>query len=124
MVERKSFPGRVVSGDLGWGAFLGNVVGGPVWTMGCEPVVIRWPPLRLARVRCERVSVVVVCPLFSPMSIDEEVSVRALGRAIGLDVHRDFCEVAICEEGKVRSAERVDSSPEALEMLAASLGPD
>jgi len=103
---------------------LGNVVGGPVWTMGCEPVVIRWPPLRLARVRCERVSVVVVCPLFSPMSIDEEVWVRALGRAIGLDVHRDFCEVAICEEGKVRSAERVDSSPEALEMLAASLGPD
>jgi transposase len=50
--------------------------------------------------------------------------VRALGRAIGLDVHRDFCEVAICEEGRVRSAGRVDSSPEALEMLAASLGPD
>ena len=103
---------------------MGNVVGGPVWTMGCEPVVIRWSPLRLARGRCERVSVVVVRPLFFPMSIDEEVSVRALGRAIGLDVHRDFCEVAICEEGKVRSAERVDSSPEALEMLAASLGPD
>jgi transposase len=50
--------------------------------------------------------------------------VRALGRAIALDVHRDFCEVAICEEGKVRSAGRVDSSPEALGALAASLGPD
>jgi transposase len=39
-------------------------------------------------------------------------------------VHRDFCEVAICEEGKVRSAGRVDSTPEAVEALAASLGPD
>jgi transposase len=45
-------------------------------------------------------------------------------RAIGLDVHRDFCEVAICEEGKVRLAGRVESSPEALGALAASLGPD
>jgi transposase len=50
--------------------------------------------------------------------------VREPGRAIGLDVHRDFCEVAICEEGKVRSAGRVDSTPEAVEALAASLGPD
>jgi transposase len=50
--------------------------------------------------------------------------VRELSRAIGLDVHRDFCEVAICEEGKVRSAGRVDSSPEALGVLATSLGPD
>ena len=24
---------------------------------------------------------------------------RSAGRAIGLDVHRDFCEVAICEDG-------------------------
>jgi hypothetical protein len=29
---------------------------------------------------------------------------RWVGRAIGLDVHRDFCEVAICEDGDVRSA--------------------
>ena len=50
--------------------------------------------------------------------------VREPGRAIGLDVHREFCEVAICEEGKVRSAGRVDSSPEAVEALAASLGAD
>ena len=32
--------------------------------------------------------------------------VRWVGRAIGLDVHRDFCVVAICEDGKVRSAGR------------------
>ena len=44
-------------------------------------------------------------------------------RAIGLDVHRDFCEVAICEAGRVRSAGRIETSPEALELFAASLGP-
>ena len=47
--------------------------------------------------------------------------VRWVGRAIGLDLHRDFCEVAICEEGVVRSAGRVATTPEALEALAASL---
>jgi alkylation response protein AidB-like acyl-CoA dehydrogenase len=31
--------------------------------MGFEPVFTRWPPLRLARVCREHVSVVVVCPL-------------------------------------------------------------
>ena len=41
----------------------------------------------------------------------------------GLDVHRDFCEVAICEDGVVRSAGRVETAPEGLELLAASLAP-
>jgi hypothetical protein len=45
------------------------------------------------------------------------------GRAIGLDLHRDFCEVAICEDGVVRSAGRVKLAPEGLEALAASLVP-
>jgi transposase len=43
-------------------------------------------------------------------------------RSIGLDVHRDFCEVAIVEEGRLRSAGRVSASPEALEQFARSLG--
>ena len=47
--------------------------------------------------------------------------VRWVGRAIGLDVHRDFCVVAICEDGKVRSAGRVPSTPEGLGALAESL---
>jgi len=47
--------------------------------------------------------------------------VRWVGRAIGLDVHRDFCVVAICEDGKVRSGGRVPSTPEGLAMLAESL---
>ena len=45
------------------------------------------------------------------------------GRSIGLDVHLEFCEVAVCEDGQVRSAGRVESRPEALEVLAASLLP-
>ena len=48
---------------------------------------------------------------------------RWVGRAIGLDVHRDFCVVAICEDGKVRSAGRVPSTPAGLELLAESLLP-
>jgi len=47
--------------------------------------------------------------------------VRWVGRAIGLDVHRDFCVVAICVDGVVRSAGRVPSTPEGLAMLAESL---
>ena len=48
---------------------------------------------------------------------------RWVGRAIGLDVHRDFCVVAICEDGVVRSAGRVPGTPEAIEALAESLEP-
>src|ERR1700751_5901219 len=49
--------------------------------------------------------------------------VRWVGRAIGLDVHRDFCVVAICENGKTRSAGRVPSTPEGIKALAESLLP-
>jgi hypothetical protein len=48
---------------------------------------------------------------------------RWVGRAIGLDVHRDFCVVAICEDGNVRSAGRVPSTPDGLRLLAESLLP-
>jgi transposase len=41
-----------------------------------------------------------------------------------LDVHRDFCEVAIAEAGEVRSAGRIETTPEALELFAQSLGRD
>ena len=47
--------------------------------------------------------------------------VRWVGRAIGLDVHRDFCVVAICEDGVTRSAGRVPSTPEGIGTLAESL---
>jgi len=46
---------------------------------------------------------------------------RWAGRAIGLDVHREFCEVAICEHGQVRSGGRVPATPEGIGTLAQSL---
>jgi transposase len=91
--------------------------------MGFEPALFRWPPLRLARLRLERVSLVVVCPRVSRNSKDaEEDAVDRLGRAIGLDVHLEFCEVAIVEAGVLRSAGRIDTTPERLELFARSLG--
>jgi transposase len=39
-------------------------------------------------------------------------------------VHRDFCEVAIAENGRVRSAGRIATRVPALELFAASLTPD
>ena len=42
-------------------------------------------------------------------------------RAIALDVHRDFCEVAIGDSDGVRAAGRIKTSPEELELFAASL---
>jgi transposase len=42
-------------------------------------------------------------------------------RAVALDVHRDFCEVAIVTDGRLRSAGRIQTRPEALELFAQSL---
>jgi len=41
-------------------------------------------------------------------------------RFIGLDIHRDFCEVAISEGGPARSAGRAQSDPERLELCPES----
>ena len=45
-------------------------------------------------------------------------------RAIGLEVHLEFCEVAIAEDGGVRSAGRISTTPEEIELFARSLGAD
>ena len=45
-------------------------------------------------------------------------------RSIGLDVHRDFCEVAICQGGAARSAGRVPTLVEPLRAFAATLTAD
>ena len=42
-------------------------------------------------------------------------------RCIGLDVHREFAEVAIWEQGVVRQAGRIETTPEALRLFAESL---
>jgi transposase len=44
-------------------------------------------------------------------------------RFVGLDVHRDFCEVAVCEDGVVHGHPRVSARPSALESFARSLQP-
>jgi transposase len=44
-------------------------------------------------------------------------------RFIGLDVHKDFCEVAVIEGDACWSGPRVRSTPEDLEVFAQSLGP-
>jgi len=45
-------------------------------------------------------------------------------RSIALDVHRDFCEVAIKDESGLRLAGRIKTSLEELELFAQSLAPD
>jgi len=42
-------------------------------------------------------------------------------RCIGLDVHRDFAQVAIWEDGLVRQAGQIATTPEALRLFADSL---
>jgi len=45
-------------------------------------------------------------------------------RYLGLDIHRDFCEVAIAEDGRVRSAGRIGADPASLAAFATTLHPD
>jgi transposase len=45
-------------------------------------------------------------------------------RSIGMDVHRDFCEVAIKDESGMRLAGKVKTSVQELELFAQSLAPD
>jgi transposase len=44
-------------------------------------------------------------------------------RCIGLDVHREFAQVAIWQDGVVRQAGRIATTPEALRIFADSLAP-
>ena len=44
-----------------------------------------------------------------------------MGRCIGLDVHRDFAQVAVWEKGRVTDAGRVLTSPEGLREFAKTL---
>src|SRR5207245_11597815 len=61
------------------------------------------------------------CPPALPPTIIEEGGYM---RSVALDVHRDFCEVAIRDESGLRLAGRVKSSPEELDLFAQSLAPD
>ena len=86
--------------------------------MGCEPAVFTG---RLCdRPGCDASTnpSVSACPP-APSKPAEGRAVRS----IGLEVHRDFCVIAISENGHVRSAGKVKTSPEQPEILADSLRP-
>ena len=51
------------------------------------------------------------------------MSERSTRRFIGLDVHRDFAQVAIWEDGVVRQSGRFATTPERVHGFAADLGP-
>jgi hypothetical protein len=88
--------------------------------MGFEPG-FRWPPLRLARVRCDRESPCVVCPAVPDV---EPVVEEGVLRAIGLGVHRDFCGVGLLDACGGRARGRIATTPADLELFARSPGPD
>ena len=51
-----------------------------------------------------------------------ELKEAVLVRSVGLDVHLDFCEVALVEDGELRSAGRIATTPEQLELFARQPG--
>jgi transposase len=54
-------------------------------------------------------------------TIDRWLEGGRMRRCIGLDIHREFAEVAIWEDGIVRLAGRIETTPEALHLFAESL---
>src|SRR5213595_108597 len=89
--------------------------------MGCEPDLLCGRPCDLPGCAASTNPSLSFCPPgLPPTSIDE----GGYMRSIALDVHRDFCEVAIKDESGLRLAGRVKSSPAELELFAQSLAPD
>src|SRR6266536_3471616 len=64
--------------------------------------------------RCERGSVGVVWPACAPEVTASSRREDGMRRCIGLDVHREFAQVAIWEAGVVRQAGRIQTTPVAL----------
>src|SRR5215217_1178717 len=88
--------------------------------MGCEPVLFRGRPCDWPGCAASTNPSLSFAHLVSRVVDREEVAVRY----IGLDVHREFCEVAIAEAGRVRSAGRIRTRRAELELFAQSLGQD
>src|SRR4051812_44480768 len=87
--------------------------------MGCEPDILSGRPCDSPGCAASTYPSL----SFSPAAPPTPPSTRRGVRSFGLDVHRDFCEVAICENGRVRSAGRIATTPEALQVFADSLAP-
>jgi len=89
--------------------------------MGFEPGLFIGRPCDLSRCASSADPSLSFARRFSVLLIDQEAMKV---RDIGLDVHLDFCEVAIVEDGQVRSAGRIQTTPEQIELFAQSLAPD
>src|SRR6266545_8231171 len=94
-------------------------MGRPVrWTMGLEPELFGGRPCDLSGCAPSANASMSFARWFSRPTDERRNQVRA----IGLDVHLEFCEVAIAEGGEVRSAGRIETKPEQVELFARSLG--
>jgi hypothetical protein len=94
------------------------MMGRPVWTMGFEPGLCSVAaPCDLSGCALSANAWMSFAHWFSLKSQREEEQMRD----IALDVHLDFCEVAIAEAGEVRSAGRISTKPDELELFAQSL---
>jgi transposase len=84
--------------------------------MNREFDVVIWPPLRLARMRCERESVIVVLPAGSLLQPTTEGDMRI----VGMDIHRVAAEVVALHEGVLVKLGRIPMLRERLEAFAKS----
>ena len=92
------------------------MLGRPLFVDGLRARPSQSPPLRLARVRCERESVVVVCP---PVLLTVKRGEGGCGEVDRMDVHRDFCEVAVLDHVSGRRTRgRVPTTLAALQLDA------
>src|SRR4029453_11680061 len=105
------FPSMVLPGQ---GALKGDADGQAVRTDELRARRCSWPPLRLDPVCREHGSVHVVCPAALPHRRGKETRMRWFG----LDVHRDFCEVAVVDEKGLRSEGRIATRMPTLELFA------
>lgn len=80
------------------GASGADEMGRPAVGYGLRARGSIWPPVRLARLRCERES---VCPLFCSAVFVSASGARSCMRQIGLNVHQGFCGVALVACGLV-----------------------
>src|SRR3954453_12716265 len=117
--------GRLLSGAgrrfgrLGQGPSGERRLGRPVCAMGFEPGLFSGRPCDLPGCAASADPSMSFAHRFSPSSTARRNRVRA----VALDIHRDFCEVAIISEGRLRSAGRIKSRPEELKLFAQSLDP-
>src|SRR3954462_9903422 len=102
-----------LQGDAGWAGRRVTLWAGSPWFVDGRPCDC--PGVPRARIRSCRVARLVSV-------LDERDGSWCLMRFIGLDVLRDFWEVAIAEAGEVRLAGRVQTEPAALRLFAQSLG--